>query len=208
MFAHKPIEFQKKPEELGMENFAKWLVKEFNIPKGEARHLAFIYPPDAKEVMMVSKEEMPKISLDEMRKLANAPPTQIYRNMRILKEKMGDLSEFTEFDTLRFSEKRFREFHGIPEKEEMMVYSFSNKRQFYYLITRLSPDEQKAFTKIGQVIEQEGSMTREEIKEIFKQNVASQVAGYNRFNRLNKILRDLVEEGALDKREESVEKQK
>jgi hypothetical protein len=208
MFAHKPIEFQKKPEELETENFAKWLVKEFNMSKGGAKYLAFIYPPDAREVMMVSKEQMPKITLDEMRKLANAPPTQIYRNMRILKEKMGDLREFTEFDTLRFSEKRFREFHGIPEKEEMTVYSFSNKRQFYYLITRLSADEQKAFTKIRQVIEQEGSITREGIKEIFKQNVASHLEGYSQFTRLNKILRELAEDGALNKREESVEKQK
>ena len=99
----------------------------------------------------------------------------------------------------------------IPQQalERAVKYSFADKKQFYYLITRLSPDEQKAFTKIGQKIEDEGYITSKQMKEIFKGHMPAFILD-NFPQRVEKklyiILKYFVDNGGLEKLKGFVEK--
>lgn len=93
--------------------------------------------------------------------------------------------------------------------ERAVKYSFADKKQFYYLITRLSPDEQKAFIEIGEIIEREGKIATREMKEIFRKHTPIYIlTNYPETvnNRFYDILKYFVKDGGLEKLKGFVEK--
>ncbi|MCX6777224.1 MAG: hypothetical protein NTY73_04635 [Candidatus Micrarchaeota archaeon] len=90
----------------------------------------------------------------------------------------------------------------------MGMYEFSDRASFYILTRMLHPDEQKAFESITWKIRTNGVITRDEIREIYKQHMPKHIVrGGTRAldSQLNKILKDFVDGGGL-KETESVEK--
>jgi hypothetical protein len=95
--------------------FSEWLKKEYNIPLSTARLMAVSRSNKEKGIMMMLREEMPNISLEELTKLVTEVPFhRLVNNIRTLEEKGADLSKFTTFDELSLPHK---EFMGKEKKE-------------------------------------------------------------------------------------------
>jgi len=132
-------------------------------------------------------------------------PNNLKENIKTLEGHKINPAEFTALNSLRLPPAKFREFLETPRQEVVTKYSFSNKRDFNYLLTRLHEDEQVAFKEIGKAIEEKKEVTKDEVEEIFKKHVTSPYPAAVD-SRLNKILKSLVDDCCLKKVDEVVEK--
>jgi CRISPR/Cas system-associated protein endoribonuclease Cas2 len=85
-------------------------------------------------------------------------------------------------------------WHGRIAESTNASYAIGDKELYKYLITRLSTAEKAAFKEIFELIEKEAKISKSDILEIFSRHVGS--SDVNKC-RLNKILRSIVDDGAL-----------
>jgi len=184
------------------------MLKEHSIPP--SIRLVGVEPLNLKtNIKLSEKHKLPLVDRLEQMQFFMSKSSNVETNIETLKEKGLDPKQFV--SALGASPSEFREFLDTPPEERTKLYhpiisrykflDDAMKKHFEYLITRLRPDEEKAFKEIEMNIEGNGGTTKNEMWEIFKKHVEHRHPGAA-LARLDVNVSYLVKDHGLERWEE------